>query len=158
MDENGGKKSEAVQKWASIAIALFGVIIPAALGFWNYSVAAQRDSKKPFLDKQLSLYFEASQAASQLATLPNGKNREQASIKFWELYYGQLSLVESPDVESAMDKFGEALRRYEKKESGLRELQQLSLKLSHACRDSLSESWGVSLEELTGQKRQTKKQ
>lgn len=157
MSGNTAGRGEIVQKWISTAIALFAVLIPAAIGFLNYSMAVQRDSKKPFLDKQLTLYFEASQAASQLATLPEGKERKQANTKFWELYYGQLSLVESPEVENAMDKFGEALQRYEKKESGLRELQQLSLNVSHACRDSLSESWGVSLEELTGQKKQTNK-
>ncbi|SDE69443.1 hypothetical protein SAMN05444679_12834 [Variovorax sp. CF079] len=48
-------------------------------------------------------------------------------------------MVEDRHVESAMVEFRDALNAGKKGP----ELEQLSLRLARACRDSLAESWGV---------------
>ena len=59
--------------------------------------------------------------------------------RFWELYWGELALVEDRRVEGAMKAFGDALIAGASADA----LQRLSLSLAHACRESLAESWGV---------------
>jgi hypothetical protein len=60
--------------------------------------------------------------------------------RFWALYWGELALVEDREVNDAMERFGEALK---KDNTTLEELQELSLALAHACRGSMANSWGV---------------
>jgi hypothetical protein len=70
-----------------------------------------RESQKAFLDHQLSLYFEATSAASTIATSKAGsQEREKAETRFWQLYWGELSAVENGEVESAMVDFGNVLK------------------------------------------------
>lgn len=104
-------------------------------------IAATRklEATRPFLERQLKLYPEASQVAAVLATSTDPSERSAASRRFWQLYWGELALVENQDVEAAMVAFGDALTR----EASPPELQDLSLKLAHACRLSLDRSWGI---------------
>ena len=97
------------------------------------------EATKPFLERQLKLYTEASQVAATLATTPDNKERSKATKRFWELYWGDLALVENQGVEAAMVALGDALSR----NSPQTELQQLSLRLARACRISLDRSWGI---------------
>ena len=92
-----------------------------------------------YLDKQLPLLTEATKITVTIATSPDGKEIQKATKRFWELYWGELSLVERGGVEAAMVRFGEALNA----KKGQDELAPLALKLSHACRDELAISWGT---------------
>jgi len=83
-----------------------------------------------------------------LATSSEPDQRRTAEVRFWELYWGELAMVEnggfkakSGGVEGAMVRFGEALLK--NSPPNLPILQQRSLELAHVCRDSLAESWGV---------------
>jgi hypothetical protein len=105
------------------------------------------EARKPFLDRQLTLYTEATQTAAILATSENPVELEKARRTFWELYWGNLAMVENgglvrseENVEAAMVKFGACLSRHCKQDP---DLQQLALRLAHACRDSLAVSWDV---------------
>ncbi len=60
--------------------------------------------------------------------------------RFWELYWGELALVESKDVEGAMVALGKELKKSSPEKENL---QKLSLNLAHACKSSIHESWGV---------------
>ena len=97
------------------------------------------EATKPFLERQLKLYTEATQVAAKIATSRDVKEVEDAKKRFWQLYWGELALVENKDVEAAMVKLGRALEN----SASQRELKQLSLKLAHACRESLDRSWGI---------------
>jgi apolipoprotein N-acyltransferase len=97
------------------------------------------EATKPFLDRQLKLYTEATQAAAMIATSDSKDEAITAQKRFWSLYWGELALVEDKRVEMAMVQFGNALERGDSGEN----VQGLSLDLAHACRDSLAESWGV---------------
>ena len=105
-------------------------------------VIALRESRKPFLERQLVLYFEATQAASQLATLPGGVQRARARQRFWELYWGELGLVEDHEVATAMKAFGDALTQVEAGKASRDGLLQLALTLARNCRASLQSGWG----------------
>jgi hypothetical protein len=75
------------------------------------------DRRKLYLEKQTDLYFDAVQAASTIATSPFLEKRIEAEGKFWQLYFGQLAVVEDVSfadttginktaVTSAMIEFG----------------------------------------------------
>jgi hypothetical protein len=114
------------------------------------------EATRPYLERQLKLYTEATRVASRIATADydsshdapddfsiNDVSDETVSInplaRFWELYWGELALVEDRRVEGAMKAFGDALIANASADT----LQRLSLSLAHACRESLAESWGV---------------
>ena len=97
------------------------------------------EATRPFLERQLKLYTEATQVAATIATSENTSERAAAIKRFWSLYWGELALVEDKRVEAAMYNLGRALDQQLAKD----DLEQLLLKLAHACRDSLAISWGV---------------
>jgi len=97
------------------------------------------EATKPFLEKQLKLYTEASQMAAQIATSDDEELKAKALARFWLLYWGELALVENSDVEAAMV----GMRNVIVRQGSQSELQQASLKLTRACRQSLDKSWGI---------------
>jgi hypothetical protein len=100
------------------------------------------EASKPFLDRQLKLFEQATQCAAFIATsLDDSKERADRVERFWQLYWGELALVEHGEVERAMKRFGDALR---KEQPDTNELQRLSLGIAHACRDELAKSWNIS--------------
>nr|ART41056.1 L367 [uncultured bacterium] len=101
--------------------------------------AASRESLKPFNEKRILLYTEASNVVAKLANLGEGEERQAARKRFFELYWGELALVEDKQVESAMVYFARALQEYEQNPSSNAELQKQSLNVAHAFRESLKE-------------------
>lgn len=111
---------------------------------WEQQRAAETrrvEATKPFLERQLRLYTEATQAAASIATSENPKKVAEATEQFWQLYWGELAMVEDRGVEGAMKQLGDALSA----SSDRTELQQLSLRLARACRVSLDRSWGINV-------------
>ena len=97
------------------------------------------EATKPFLERQLKLYMEASQVVAVLATSHDPDGICRARKRFLELYWGEMVLVENEDVAKAMVNVKRAMER----DAGQGELQSLPLNLAHACRHSLARSWGV---------------
>lgn len=137
--------SESIEAYSKIILA-----VVAVLGFiWGIYQYADTNAKlgdtrrveamKPYLERQLKLYTEATQVASQIATSDDEGAVAKATTRFWELYWGELALVEDVGVEGAMKSFGDAILASKDKAM----LKKSSLSLAHACRDSLSKSWGV---------------
>ena len=127
-------------------LSILGAVATFAWGMFQYiennkeqSESRRIEATKPFLERQLKLYTEATQSAATLATSENPSERAAAIKRFWSLYWGELALVEDKEVEAAMVGLGKGLDR----QASPAELKQLSLKLAHACRDSLALSWGV---------------
>src|SRR5258708_35013444 len=55
----------------------------------------------PFYQKQLDIFAEAARVSARLATTPETDPNYPAAIgRFWELYWGDLSMVETPAVEA----------------------------------------------------------
>lgn len=144
---------ENLSKVVSIAIAALAF----AWGVWQYfrserdkheQLRAERkrdahhrriEATRPFLEKQLEFYLEATRVAAIIAVSKEEKAVCAATHRFKELFWGELALVEDEKVEIAMLGFKSAL------DSDLPadELEQMSLGLAHACRDSLAKSWGT---------------
>ncbi len=100
----------------------------------RYAESRRIEATRPFLEMQLRLYTEAAQVTSRIAT-----SGDQATIgRFWELYTGELALVENREVAQAMIAFGDALKSRRQAE-----LRGLALRLAHQMRESLAKSWGT---------------
>ncbi|HXD95926.1 MAG TPA: hypothetical protein VN646_05265 [Candidatus Acidoferrum sp.] len=135
---------EKTLKWIGAVVALGGL----ALGVVNYLATVRRDvetrnleARKQYLTRQLDLYTEATRSAAKIATAkPGSPDHAKALARFWELYWGELSMVENSAVEGAMRNMGDCLNG---QCSGCPNLQRCSLDLAHACRRSLADSWGV---------------
>ena len=143
MDENRHRRIDIAIKTTTALVAIFG----AAIGLWKYFDSVEKEFRKPYWEKQVALYFQATSSAATLATIDNPEERQEAEAKFWELYWGPLALVEDRKVEGAMVRFGNCLKGGNCEGSNLR---QLSLELAHTCRESLGTTWDLKLEELKG--------
>ena len=128
-------------------LGALSIIIGGAVGLWKYSDSVENQFRKPLWEKQIALYFDATSAAATLASSSDPQTLQDAENRFWVLYYGPLALVEDKDVESAMVRFSECLSNNCEK----RELKGLSLRLARACRESISESWSIELDDLADQ-------
>ncbi|HWC03618.1 MAG TPA: hypothetical protein VHF87_12740 [Methylomirabilota bacterium] len=105
----------------------------------KYAETRRVEAAKPFLDKQLLLFTEATQVASHIANAPNRQSAAKQMERFWQLYWGELALVERGRVSAAMVAFGNGLKDPRSGEA----LKGLALDLAHACRDELAISWGT---------------
>ncbi len=113
----------------------------------------EKEFQKTFWDKQILLYTEAANATSTIAnSQPETDEWKKAKNRFWQLYWGELVLVEDIDVSKAMKEFGNCLKGFGDQcdTPAKREftLKQLSFKLSNECRKSLVKSWSIPLNEL----------
>jgi hypothetical protein len=103
------------------------------------------EAQRPFLEKQLALYFETAQVAGKLVTLKPGSTEwDNNETRFWQLYWSELSMVESQDIESAMVKVGQNLTDYKNapiREENRRTLDVSVYELAHAIRNGIKTTW-----------------
>ena len=111
------------------------------------------EAQRPFLEKQLALYFETAQIIGQLVALEQKDDPAWAKVRqrFWALYWSELSMVESREVEQAMVQFGEKLTQVgdalNKDQttffSARSEMNNKAYIVAHAIRSSIEASWGL---------------
>jgi hypothetical protein len=110
----------------------------------------EQEFRKRFWEERLALYRRASKLAATIATADSLDMVRQERREFWQLYWGELAIIEDKDVLSAMVAYGEELKRLEGKQqdpkgtsqaSNIRDLRQLSYQLAIACRNSLAKTW-----------------
>ena len=143
------KKPDPKPTALDIAIKLAPSVLASATllwGIYTYGETVKRtaetrriEASKPFLDKQLALYSEATLNAATLATSSNPADLAAAKLRFLQLYWGELAMVERGAVESSMVAFKNALDAGKPQT----DLARLALKLAYACRDELAVSWGT---------------
>lgn len=122
----------------------------------------ERESKKPFLDKQLAVYFEASAAASTIAMLPSeNPKRKIAEQRFREMYLGELATVEDEIVAIAKTNFRNCLDKLDVSDEECMsepdrtdKLKELSWAFASSCRDSIGKRWTIDLKNLENPYRQ----
>jgi hypothetical protein len=108
VDEEKSVPSSAWKRWASNleligeALQPFAIIGGGAIALFTYhhSVSNDRDLRerelsRAFYEKQLDLYLESARVAARLAAVKDDAEREKNIARFWELYWGELALVES---------------------------------------------------------------
>ncbi|QDG70176.1 hypothetical protein [Janthinobacterium tructae] len=127
-------------------LTMIGTIVAFCWGAYQFTITQRGQAEtrrieatRPFLDRQLKLYTDATQATATMATSASQDEIAAARSKFFLLFWGELVKVEDRNVESAMVEFRNALNAG--KEGP--ELEQLSLTLARSCRNSLAKSWGV---------------
>jgi hypothetical protein len=115
----------------------------------------EQANRRPFLQKQLEICFEAVDTAGRLASVPDPVEWEIARAKFWRLYWGVLSIVENQQVENAMVALGKLIpeQPLSAQEHPMAELQDLSYNLAHSARDLMGPTWNVDLPALQGKGR-----
>jgi hypothetical protein len=134
---------------------LIPLLIAAVGGVWtiySFAATARINAIKPFLEKQLEFCVEVTQAAAEIATSENQKKYADAVARFWELYWGRLALVEDEHLESAMVKFGEALKKHSLG-ADQAELKAGSLRIAQAARNLVITSWKTGLNPLRNPER-----
>jgi hypothetical protein len=97
------------------------------------------EASKPFLEKQLRLFEIATESAVKIATSDDPAVVKAATTRFYELYWGELGLVERGDVANAMIAFKAALEAGDSQQK----LQPVALRLAHACRKELAAAWNT---------------
>lgn len=153
-DPNAVGKSADLAKWDLILKAVTTFVALATIIFAvvqyegnvrEHQISAYRESSQPFLEKQLATYFEVSDVSSHLATAVDPASIDKKSLRrFWELYWGQLGLVETEAVDEAMVTFGAYLNAFQHKKVDSSCLQRSSLYLQHELARSLESEWGRS--------------
>ena len=149
------------QKLWDTRLKLLGVLAVLGSAWWAvfvYDRNAERELRKPLWDRQLALYFEASEVTSKIATLSDNDEKRKAVQRFWQLYYGPLRVVEdNQNVGDAMKSFGRCLA--EPGESSPRQtcdvldLLDRSLQLADYCRRSIGETWNSKLGGLKAERK-----
>lgn len=102
------------------------------------------EAQKPFLDKQLALYFETSEIVGRLVTIPITDPRWASDERrFWALYWSELTMVEQGEVAQAMVAFGRSLTAYQAtvNDTTKTALRNASLDLAHTIGRSIKSRW-----------------
>lgn len=111
----------------------------------NLAITRRIEAQKPFLEKQLRLYFEAAEVAGRLATLkPENEKWETNENRFWQLYWSELSVIETSEVENAMVAIGDILPAYKAAPKDVQtnaDLDNAIYDLAHAIRNGIESGW-----------------
>ena len=113
----------------------------------------ERESKRIYLEKQAEIYFEIVPLVSKLAIAESAELIEKGDERrFWQIFWGELGMVEDADVARAMDLFGVSLDAFQGRiDNGqcAKKRKAISITLSHCVRKSLGDSWDVQLQDKT---------
>ena len=116
------------------AVALGGLLLTGIQYTRNQSVEAA----KPFLEKKLKWCEEAVETTAFIATSETGgKTAAARTVRFRQLYWGVMGMVENQQITDAMIAFGDKLDGKYSSST----LRDLSLDLAHACRQEMADSW-----------------
>jgi hypothetical protein len=102
-----------------LAIAI-GIILSLMQYYKNSQqerVEAARNYQKTFYEEQMKVYTEAVQAASIISTaIPESEQYTEARQKFFQLFWGRMSMFEDRCVEAKMVLFRKLLIKFEQKD------------------------------------------
>jgi len=129
---------------APVGLSAVMFVVTTILTAFKDAETRRLTARTPFLNRQLELYLEATKVAAKFAVSDvSPSDAAQSKQRFWELYWGELPLVEDRRVENAMVCLGARLKGEPRTDCECESLQDCVLELAHACRQSLAQSWGV---------------
>ena len=152
------EKMESSAKLISLVLVAVGILV----GAWQYWDSNRQGYKKEIWSAQKVLYEQAIEAASRISNGDDLASVSEHRKSFWVLYYGKLSMLESPGVAEAMVAFGKILRDCERKKSNScfkpvpndsrkNPLQNAALDIAYCARASLMKTWQpVDIGKLSG--------
>lgn len=112
--------------------------------------ARDRDFMKPLWERELGMYFRASEVAATIATTRDRAKREAAEEEFWRLYEGPLVIVEGKALSGAMKTFGACLSSADA--CGSDELRKRSRALASVIQETIQEAAALRLSEFSRNK------
>jgi hypothetical protein len=155
------KKADSATNW-DLIIKMVSALVAAAgvsFGIYQYYHHKNQERELALRNLQLQLYVKATSIASKFTQATTQQDAEETRKQFWEIYYGELSIVEDENVKQAMMNFGGALKAWERinappsdffppsefvyfqdgtdKEG--KTFEQLAYHLSQACKESLKQ-------------------
>ena len=131
-------------------LTLIGAIIAAIWAYHTYTDTKEKEFYSVFWNMKLELFLETSAAASMMATTDSIDEFNKARIKYWELFYGRLSLVEGQAVKQAMETFSAQVPSgsVEQRSLPLKSMQQPAYRLTLVLKDELGHAWQEPFGEL----------
>jgi hypothetical protein len=92
---------DAIQPFVVIFSAV-GAVVTFAISEHDKAIDRVAELSQPFYQKQLDVYAESSRVVARLAIITKEDPTYRETItRFWELYWGDLALVESQTSEAA---------------------------------------------------------
>jgi hypothetical protein len=137
-------------EWNALAKvgAAIGVCVAAGWAVLTYIETSTRESKKPFLEKQLNVYAEVIDVAATIATAPQFDDTIKARRdRFQALKWGQLGVVASQEVQRAAIDFGDLVEHAASTwdQSQRNDLQKAAQKIAHEIRCSIESGWDTKI-------------
>jgi hypothetical protein len=130
------EKQQSILKF----IGVLGACVTFVWSAFLYFDARKREAEsrkieasKVYLDRQLKLFEEATSVASRLAIAKPDERKPEDVARFWQLYWGELGMVEKGGVASAMAAYGHVLDSSPDGPSGSR-LGAAAIGIAHAAR------------------------
>jgi len=121
-------------------LAIFSDVIQYITNRADQLRTQEIQAKKPFLEKRLEFYIEATRATATIATSKNPDDIAGAREKFWILYWGPMLVLEDPKVHESMNHYAACMEDASKCKAPLREL---SRQLALAASVSVGNQWNV---------------
>jgi hypothetical protein len=131
--------------WLQAITPLVIALCATCAGLYQFAANQRAANRRPFLEQQLATCTEASEVAAKLACETDQNEFTLLKVKFLQLYFGRLAIVEDQDVEIRMVRFNDALS---KEPINREHLQLLSLDLAISIRELVLRSWNVKLKPL----------
>jgi hypothetical protein len=122
--------------------APIGAMFIAIFALFGYLISAQREARRPFLEKQLQACAEIADTVGTLANEGDPSLSTAAYKKFWAYRWGRLSMFEDPLLEQNMDEFNDILWMSFNSGDKL-DLHQPALSVARTCRAQAQVAWSV---------------
>jgi len=125
------------------SLTMIGAIVAAVWAYHTYTDTKEKEFYSVFWNTKLTLFLETSSAASTMATTESLDEFNKARTKYWELFFGRLSLVEGEPVKQAMESFSVLVPTgpVEQKALPLKSMQQPAYRLTLALKEELGHAW-----------------
>lgn len=130
------------------SIVISGSLIAAFWAVYTYNDTKEKEFYTYYWNQKLELFLETSQAASEIATTESMDEFRKARSKYFELFFGRLSLIEGKRVKEAMENFAPLIPSGNEIKLPLKNLQQPAYRLTIALKTELLKAWKEPFSEL----------
>lgn len=134
------------------ALTLVGALLAAIWTVGVYFDSKEKEYYTEFWNTKMTLFQKTSKVVSIMTTTTNINKFNEARAAYWELFYGELSLVEGECVKQAMIKFSSCVPNTEIDESTnlpFRKMEQPAYVLSIQLKTELANAWEKPFSELS---------
>jgi hypothetical protein len=141
LDDGWARTIDALAKLLTVVAIILGggwTLIQYTINRADQLRAQQLEASKPFLEKRLQFYIEATTAAATITTSKNPDEVAQAKQKFWMLYSGPLIVLAEPAIQRPLNAYADCLESSAKCQAPL---PQLSRELARAAGVSMGNQW-----------------